>query len=626
MSVNNYNILSPEKTVEALRDSGYRNTAYAIAELIDNSIDANATEVEVIVDECPTESKGGRTVNRVHRIAVLDNGSGMDKDSLRRALKFGDGAGRRNGRIGRFGMGLPNSSLSQCRRVDVWSWTSGPANAQHTYLDLDQISSGDGIVPEPKANPVPDEWLEVTGSETSTGTLVVWSQLDRVQWFRADSTFNSTENIIGRVYRRKISDGSVAIRLIATLAGQTQQERYLRVNDPLYLVPDSTTPFPFDTKPMFQPKILEDTEDGSASYPVKAIDGTVHDVIVRASFARLEARRSDIPGYPWPEGVSPSAPPGSLPWGKHAATNIGISVLREGRELDLDSGWAIQHDVTERWWGVEIEFPSALDEVFGVTNNKQSATIFHDLANWTMSSEQQDGENEREMKERLKADGDPRGRLVDLIIYLNGSNGLLHKLRNEIKPQGEGTRGGGSGRKRHKEDLDREATGLVNKRRNEGHKGQTDIKGENSTEEEQKAEQIDSLTNRHNIPLVDATEAVEDALAKKLRTRYVSGPLDTAAFFSIEMLSGMLQVTFNTAHSAYKRLADLLEPPLTADDCDDPVELRRRLQATSNTLKLLLFAWARQEDETSNVSERRALRKMRESWGDMAEDLFLPEG
>ena len=39
-----YNILSPELTVQALRDSGYRNTAYAIAELIDNSIDAGADE------------------------------------------------------------------------------------------------------------------------------------------------------------------------------------------------------------------------------------------------------------------------------------------------------------------------------------------------------------------------------------------------------------------------------------------------------------------------------------------------------------------------------------------------------------------------------------------------------
>ena len=75
---------------------------------------------------------------------MADDGCGMDALTLRRALKFGDGTrlDRKSRGIGRFGIGLPNSSISQCRRVDIWSWTNGPENAMHCYLSLDDIASG----------------------------------------------------------------------------------------------------------------------------------------------------------------------------------------------------------------------------------------------------------------------------------------------------------------------------------------------------------------------------------------------------------------------------------------------------------------------------------------------------
>ena len=41
-------IIPPELAVRAMRDSGYRNTAYALAELIDNSVQAKAGSVDVI--------------------------------------------------------------------------------------------------------------------------------------------------------------------------------------------------------------------------------------------------------------------------------------------------------------------------------------------------------------------------------------------------------------------------------------------------------------------------------------------------------------------------------------------------------------------------------------------------
>src|SRR5687768_1996281 len=133
-------IIPQHLSIKAFRDNGYKDAAHALAELIDNSIQAGddlpgMTEVEVLcVDR--VEFVEERRRRRVFEIAVLDNACGMDADILQRALQFGNGTrldGERQEGIGRFGMGLPNASISQCRRVDVWSWIDG--NVLHTYLD-----------------------------------------------------------------------------------------------------------------------------------------------------------------------------------------------------------------------------------------------------------------------------------------------------------------------------------------------------------------------------------------------------------------------------------------------------------------------------------------------------------
>ena len=146
-----FSIVSAKLTIEAMRDSGYKDTDHALAELLDNSIEAGADLVEVIAVETPPDPNQSYARARVSEIAVVDNGEGMDGTTLRRALKFGDGTrlDRTKRGIGRFGVGLPQSSISQCKRVDIWTWQNGATNAFHCYLDLDKIkSSGQQDVPE----------------------------------------------------------------------------------------------------------------------------------------------------------------------------------------------------------------------------------------------------------------------------------------------------------------------------------------------------------------------------------------------------------------------------------------------------------------------------------------------
>jgi anti-sigma regulatory factor (Ser/Thr protein kinase) len=113
----NCSIIALDKFIQATRDSGYKSTASAISELVDNSIQAGATRIAIAVAAKTDDEE------KFIEVSVLDNGCGMDPFTLRQALRFGGSTrfGDRRG-LGRYGMGLPNASLSQARRVTVYTW------------------------------------------------------------------------------------------------------------------------------------------------------------------------------------------------------------------------------------------------------------------------------------------------------------------------------------------------------------------------------------------------------------------------------------------------------------------------------------------------------------------------
>lgn len=109
---------------DAFRNTGYKNIESAVAEIIDNSVEANAKNIFVILREGIATS--GRKV--VTEIGFLDNGDGMSGDTLGKCL--GIGASTRHARkgMGRFGVGLPQASLYACPEIEVYSWQNGIEN------------------------------------------------------------------------------------------------------------------------------------------------------------------------------------------------------------------------------------------------------------------------------------------------------------------------------------------------------------------------------------------------------------------------------------------------------------------------------------------------------------------
>lgn len=586
--------------VKSMRDSGYKNTAYALAELIDNSYQAIEAiqelneiyvgRIEVLVVE-DWEDVGQRFRQRPKQIAVLDNGCGMNSSELRRALQFGNG-GHLNDRegIGRFGMGLPNSTVSQCRRADVWTWQAGHVNAIHSYLDLDEIEEAQlEEVPQPEARQIPEQWLQIapTIHESETGTLVVWSSLDKVKWRTAKSTLENTEALVGRIYRKLLGNG-LQLHLTSAADGETDSRR-VRPNDPLYLMTGTSTPAPYDDKSMFQTY----GKDGRQTFTIE-FDGATHEVLVNLAYARPESRNL-------PDGTDA----GHQPYGKHARSNVGVSVVRADRELSLDTAWS-NRDLRERWWGAEVCFPPALDEVFGVTNNKQYATHFTEMADYYLDTQNDD--EWTEIKGQWEEEDDPQRHLLEICNYLHSQIGVM---RIHLREQVKGRRG--NKQQRHDVEVESKATQAFKERAESGNDaGDADL----DVPAESKRSAIEANLIAKKYTETSAREIADLVVSKDLRVVFVEKEnVEAPAFFAIEVEPGFTEIVFNTAHPAHEMLISVLETP---ENDESALQLRGRIEDASATFKLILAAWARYEAEEKSGERKERLREMRGEWGRMA--------
>ena len=160
----------PERIVEGLRDTGY-NFNTAIADIIDNSIAAKATKVDILIN---TDPQGDIT------IFIADNGSGMDLDGLKNAMTYGSKVRADLGSLGKFGLGLKTASTAFCRSLSVISRGAGDPTIRKAEWDLDYVAKEHAW--KLKMPPVDDDELELfkaTAGE-GTGTLVVWRRVDRL--------------------------------------------------------------------------------------------------------------------------------------------------------------------------------------------------------------------------------------------------------------------------------------------------------------------------------------------------------------------------------------------------------------------------------------------------------------
>lgn len=208
-------IPSAKRLIKSLRDMGY-DFAQAIADVVDNSIEADATMVAIDVEFDGDDSW----------VRIADNGCGMKPEQLREAMRYGAERGYDEDDLGKFGLGLKTASMSQCQRLSVASrWNKERANIAAYAWDLDHIEKTNRweILPLERGGlrPAIRQPLKDT-----RGTVVLWERLDRILGYkhpygemarkRLSQTCREIELHLGMVFHRFLT-GDVGGRKLKLL-------------------------------------------------------------------------------------------------------------------------------------------------------------------------------------------------------------------------------------------------------------------------------------------------------------------------------------------------------------------------------------------------------------------------
>ncbi|PQE01763.1 ATP-binding protein [Mycobacterium sp. EPG1] len=329
---------SAARLTGSLRDIGY-DFSSAVADLVDNSITAGATEVDVVIEFDGEFSK----------VFISDNGRGMTLNGLTEALRFGSRREYGKGDLGRYGLGLKTASLSQGRCLTVVTRTSiGRRLIQTRQLDLDLINEyDDWLIIEPHRSGTLERARNFL--EDAPGTVVIWEKLDRVLpannanggWARRrfETLPQRVAEHLSMVFHKFLS-GEIGDRLVITVNGQK-----LKAWDPFARREKETRELPKQTF-----EIDTGVSAGSVTLRRFVLPGRDKFSTV-AEFERLS---------------------GPLKWNRQQ----GLYIYRAGRLVQW-GGWAGVRSIDEhtKLARASIEFDTDLDEAFNINVAKMRVAV-----------------------------------------------------------------------------------------------------------------------------------------------------------------------------------------------------------------------------------------------------------
>ena len=579
-----------------LQDNGYKSTVSALSELIDNSIQANAKKVDIIIIKNTTKDK-----DEIDEILVIDNGEGMNENTFNKALQMSSGTrGNAKSGLGKYGQGLPNSSISQTQRVEVY--TTQNNKTLYNYIDLNEIKkSGVAYLPDTEVKTSINVPLIKSGKYefSGIGTIVRWVKPNRVKPKTAKTLASHIEMIAGRIFRYFISgyqdkDGKKFKTSISLLVyeynGQNYEindflsKRKIKAFDPMFLMEktqmnDKFTECSNPTSILFEEPIKKFFQVEYQGEMVKT------EVEIKLSYVKKEER----------ERFGRNA--GSTPFGKtylkrNMLGTIGynnISIVRSGREID-SGNFGFIGDVSnnrERWWSAEILVEPVIDSIIGIDNKKQNASEIRSI-----DTELFDDEDVHEIVKWIS-------------VWLNEN---IKEVKSIIDKQGS-TSGGIS-------PSEGGVVGLPG--------GGTSEPGTPPEEEVIDEDQLYEIKREFSewiidkfpdTPLSDVPKIVEYALSIRDNHIFVNTDLGDTKLFSYKVYGTKVLIEINISHSFYKRFMQPFE-----NDSSQEKSLR--------SIKLLIGSMVNAEmisktDNKEVVRDRRSLRnRMFETLDEYIEDLY----
>lgn len=221
----------------------HHSLATAVADLVDNSLDANAGTIRVRMLLEGTAPIG---------VQVIDDGYGMDSIAIDRAMTYAGTRAYRESDLGHFGVGLKAASLSQADTVLVCSrtWGSAPIGRKLTRADGAQPLVGD-LAGEDVAARIDSADI---GTPLDTGTVVEWRDVrtfpsttdedERARWL--EQAIRDIRSHLGVVLHRVLADGgpNVAVDTFDVIDGAASSARAVPPIDPFGYARSGDPDFP----------------------------------------------------------------------------------------------------------------------------------------------------------------------------------------------------------------------------------------------------------------------------------------------------------------------------------------------------------------------------------------------
>ena len=589
-----YEIFSAAFSANSLRATGFKSTHYALAELIDNSVQSAIEDKKN--KNCNVEVIAIDKDQKLTKILVVDDAGGMSPEILRQSLGVGRGRAteetKKNrvgqGKTSKFGLGLKQASLSQCARFEVYTWQG--EDVYMSYLDNGLMDEGKlRYVPEPINQDIPEELLNIIKQKKGkSGTCVIWFDISpKTTWKTSFGLMKNAEMEFGRMYRHLIDSKNVNITLntfneISKNVFNEISSKAVRKSDPLFLMKncivediDLHQALPESSKYFDE----VDTEEFTAENGSK--------IYVKYSVSNKKFRESAIGNR--------------NPLNSFVGKMDGVSVVRNGRELEIDKSF-LTKDTRERFIGVEISFDATLDDLMGVDGKKQTAANFYkrDIEELAEDEQKTVIQYLNDIEDNLSGDE------VILIKISNAINNRVNTLINLVRNIRKD-----SLNKRGKDSAEASGSKLLEEREKKT-KSDEDFKLISD------AEKLKSIMEQLEAAGEDEDEKKKNAadiIGKKLRFHFTDVELPPQFLFDIELKAGIYNIKLNKKHPAFLNFFKLLS------DQDDELNNGNDEPSSERGLKLLLESWARLEDEApQNLKEQ--LQDIRLEWGKLARLFF----
>jgi hypothetical protein len=399
-------LFNSARAVESQRQSGYRTTASAAREIVDNAIEAGANRIHIIFDH-PAERKSRQRRDAVSCVAFIDDGAGMLPEMVRYALSWGGGTHFDDPDfIGRFGFGLPNASINQTRRVEVYSRIEGATRFTKAWLDINNVGAYSvQQIPATVEADLPDfvqQYLEREKWQLNHGTVVVWDKPDRLSRRTGAALKEHLVDDFGVTYRYLLKSRELKVEGVV-----------VEPVDPLFLDKDARHYLPpidgatdkggaqLTAELAIPVKYVVDPETGGKHlHRIEKPEDLEDPTVVRQGVISLRVARLPL-GFAASRHASREIDP--IDEHSHARFEIrkprrGMSFVRAGREIEtVDVFPRRTKEETSglgRWpllqgyayhWGVEVKFDPSLDDVFGIANDKQTVRPIEDF--WKVLAE-----------------------------------------------------------------------------------------------------------------------------------------------------------------------------------------------------------------------------------------------